>query len=282
MTISNYAPLTRAKLRYEAFPRGDERIRQHRVRRRHDRRQAAARRIALVDRASARLVARRRAHHAVRRRRAQRLVSAISSMRSSTLRTPTTPERPGTSATKSPRSRRSSCSANRCRSPCTSSTPARTRPRSATCGSAIPPYRQASPSRSSARGSRRRSRSASGKTLGTRITSTKTACATRGTCSATGARLAPARMTRVGARSLFARVGWQPAHRRRDRGVLSPARQRRLQRRQLRDGAPDRCALQPAVGAVVRRRRAHARSATCLATPTRASAPSSASSRATP
>ena len=35
----------------------------------------------------------------------------------------------------------------------------------------------------------------------------------------------------VGARSLFARVGWEPAHRRRDRGVLSPARQRRLQRR---------------------------------------------------
>ena len=86
----------------------------------------------------------------------------------------------------------------------------------------------------------------------------------------------------VGARSLFARVGWEPALRRRDRSVLSPARQRRLQRRQLRDGAHRSTRATAGRWGSCSSAPSSRSAATSSATPTRASALSSVSRRATP
>ena len=260
VTISNYRPFTTREAALRSVHRAHERVLEHRVRAPARPRQPAARRLASVDRALPRLVARRRPDHAVRRRRTRRLVRRPPRCVLQSGRPRQHRERPRTSAIRSRRSRRSSWSANRCRSPSTSSTPARTPRRSATSGSATPPFPPASPSRSSARGSRatfeisewqngwyvhhiyRDGLRHEGHVLGHwggdwRVLDDG-----------------------VGARSAV-RARWtsEPALRRRDRSFVPPARQRGLQRRQLRDRAADRRALQPAVGAVVRRRRDHAR-----------------------
>ncbi len=91
-----------------------------------------------------------------------------------------------------------------------------------------------------------------------------------------GRRLASARRRRRRAEHVRARhVG---ADLRDARNFVSAARQRRLRQRRLRDRAPNRRPLQPPLGSGVRRRRAHRSAAMYSASPTRASARSSGSS----
>ena len=259
--------------------RGDERIHQHRVRRRHDHRRAAARRIALVDRAAAR--AGRSASGASCNTAAAIAAtrSAICSMRFSI---PADNDNTGTSE-EFGNQVASFTSQFVLGEPVAGRRVLRVRRRGhvhdrATCGSATRRCRPASRFRSSGErslGDVRAQRS--GKTRGTSITSIGDGLRNEG--HVLGHWGADWRVLGdgVGARSLFARVELGPALRRRDRGLVSAARQRGLQRRQLRDGDARSTHATAVRGSSCSSARSSRSAATSSANPTRASAPSSVS-----
>ena len=260
ITVSNYLPLTRVKLRYEAFLARMQRVRQHRVRRRHDGGEPRLAGLHLSIEPLRRLVARRRTRHAVRRRRAQRLLAAISSTRSSILRTTTTA---GTSE-EFGNQVASFTSQLVLGDPLPvavyfeyagedTSTLSNLRLGNSALSAGIA-------SRGSARVSPRRSRSASGKTTGTSTHIYRDGLRQRwARARPLGRRLAAARRRRRRAQHVRARrlaTARSPA---RSRLRIGSSTTKTTARDELRKGAPDRRALQPTVGAAVRRRRAHAR-----------------------